>query len=298
MKEKKVKLKRVKKGRNGKIKNLPAEIVALGEKLQAEQRRRQIIIMMDEAYCNNAPKEKDQASFNWTGLDKIPDQLTLILMFNPGSYEGRHLLLPPSCLQLKLSTTYRSTKSISNLHSRLATVLKLKTPHGTPGTEVMGELPRLVPLGDLGEEEEAAAEKIKHGFKLMKGFMGEEDVAVIIDDNRYLSDSIGKLVKKESEAIGWKNRTVSEMYGAEADRVVYFGRGGLEAISRARLSLGILLCCQSEESKRYYNFATKGFRAAIEEGLVLVATPPSHPQVADNILSMSSFVFQPGTARN
>ena len=35
----------------------------------------------------------------------------------------------------------------------------------------------------------------------------------------------------------------------------------------------------------YYNGRTKGFRAAIEEGLVLVATPPSHPQVADNILS-------------
>merc|ERR1719266_2606156 len=148
--------------------NLPEELTALGEKLQAEQgERKKIIIMMDEAECRDAPDDKVQASYDWTGLDKIPDQLTLILMFNPGSYEGNHLLLPPSCLQLMLSTTYRSTKSISNLHSRLATAIGAKAPPGNPGTEVVGDLPRLVPLGDLREEEEAA-EKIKQGIKMIK----------------------------------------------------------------------------------------------------------------------------------
>ena len=138
-------------------------------------------------------------------------------------------------------------------------------------------------MGDLGEEEEAA-EKIKQGIELMKGFLGEEDVTVIIDANWFLSDSIRKTV--EAEATGWKIRTWLEMFGAEADRVLYIGFGNLEAISRARLSLGILLCCQSEQSKLQYNKFIKGFRAAIEEGLALVATPPSHPQVADNILSI------------
>ena len=101
-----------------------------------------------------------------------------------------------------------------------------------------------------------------------------------------MSDSIANIVRKQSEAFGWRIRTVSEMFGAEADRVVYFGFEHLEAISRARLSLGILLCCQTEQSRRQYNMHNVGFRAAIEEGLVLVATPPSHPQVANNILSM------------
>ena len=120
----------------------------------------------------------------------------------------------------------------------------------------------------------------------MRGFMGEEYVTVIIDGNRILSDSITQLVRKET--FGWKIRSWTEMMGAEADRVVHVGHGHLEAISRARLSLGILLCCQTKRSNRSCNnFAIKGFRAAIEEGLVLVATPPSHPQVADNILSMS-----------
>ena len=139
-----------------------------------------------------------------------------------------------------------------------------------------------MPLGDLGEEEEAA-EKLREGLKLMRGFMGTEDVTVIIDENNLLSDNIAKLVREETEeAWGWKMRTHGEMTGAEADRVVYIGCGVLEPISRARLSLGILLCCQTERSRRNYNFFNVGYRAAIEEGLVLVATLPSHPQVASN----------------
>merc|ERR1719222_565807 len=268
--------------------NLPEEFAALGEKLvQAEQGKRKIIIMMDETLCNHSPEDKEQASYNWTGLEKIPDQVTIILMFNPGFYHGRHLLLPPSCLRLVLETTYRSTKSISNLHACLVTAIKFKAPAGNPGTEVVGELPRLVPLGDLGEEEEAA-EKIKQGLKLMREFMGEEDVTVIIDGNPLLSDNIAKLVREETEkAWGWKMRTYNEMIGAEADRVVYIGRGSFESLSRARISLGILLCCQTELSKGQYNIANVGFQTAIEEGLVLVATLPSHPQISTltNILS-------------
>ena len=178
-----------------------------------------------------------------------------------------------------LETTYRSTKSISSLHSSLATARKYKAPSGNPGTEVLGQLPRIVPLGDLGEEEEAA-EKIRQGLKLMRGFMGKEDVTVIVDINQLLSDNIANLVRKETEEWGWKIRTWSEMMGAEADQVVYIGRGTLEAVSRARLSLGILLCCQTEVGRRDYNNYNGSFRAAIEEGLVLVATLPSHPQVA------------------
>jgi len=260
--------------------NLPEEFAALGEKLmQAEQGKRRIIIMMDEVFCSHAPEDKEQAGYNWTGLDKIPDQLTIILMFNPGLYAGRHLLLPPSCLRLVLKTTYRSTKSISSLHSCLATAFKDNAPSGNPGTEVLGQIPGIVPIGNLGEGEEAA-EKIRQGLEMMRGFMGKEDVTVIVDDNRLLSDNIAKLVREETERWGWKMRTVGEMTGAEADRVVCVGCGDLEPVSRARLSLGILLCCQTELSRRAYNFYNIGFRTAIEEGLVLVATLPSHPQVA------------------
>lgn len=261
-------------------------LAALGEKLvqDAEQGKRKIIIMMDEAICSYAPEDKEQSGYNWTGLEKIPDQLTIILMFNPGRYGGRHLLLPPSCLRLVLETTYRSTKSISNLHSCLATAINENSPPGHPGTEVVGELPRLVPLGDLGEEEEAA-EKIRLGLKLMRGFMGTEDVTVIIaDSNQLMSDNIAKLVREETEEFGWPIRPWTEITGGEADRVVYIGFGQLEAVSRARLSLGILLCCQTELSRGIFNRYSVGYQAAIEQGLVMVATLPSHPQVAYNCI--------------
>ena len=133
-----------------------------------------------------------------------------------------------------------------------------------------------MPLGDLGEEEEAA-EKIRHGLKLMRGFMGTEDVTVIIDTNRVLSYGIAKLVRKETEEWGWHwpIRKWGVMMGAEADRVIHIGFGQLEAVSRARLSLGILLCCKTELSKSFYNIVNRGYQTAIEEGLVLVTTLPN-----------------------
>merc|ERR1719458_1097206 len=109
----------------------------------------------------DAPEDEERVSYIWTGLDKIPNQLTLILMFNPSSYVY-HLELPPSCLRLVLETTYRSTKSISNLYTCLNTAIKLKAPSGSPGTEVVGELPKMVVLGDLAEGVVAA--RIKHGL--------------------------------------------------------------------------------------------------------------------------------------
>ena len=138
-------------------------------------------------------------------------------------------------------------------------------------------------MGDLGEEEEAA-EKIRLGLKLMREFMGTEDVTVIIDHNLVISDNFVKLVREQTEESGWQMRILNEMTGGEADQVVYIGCGSghLEAMSRARLSLGILLCCQTESSRRSYNIVNCGYRAAIEGGLVLVATLPFHPQVPCN----------------
>ena len=70
-----------------------------------------------------------------------------------------------------------------------------------------------------------------------------------------------------------------------------FGFGALEAISRARVSLAVLLCCHLEkpqphhgDSREYYNRYAAGYRAAIEQGLIEVAIPPWHPQVKLNFL--------------
>ena len=73
------------------------------------------------------------------------------------------------------------------------------------------------------------------------------------------------------------------MIGVEADRVVYIGCGALESVSRARLSLKILLCYQTELGARFCNFASCGFCAALlEQGLAM------HSQVAGNNIELTS----------
>ena len=164
--------------------------------------------------------------------------------------------------------------------------MKENAPSGNPGTEVVGELPKLVVLGDLGElEEEEAADRIRYGINMLrKSFVaGESEVTVI--DNRSGHTS---LLAKQAEENNWTMKSSRDMFGGEADRVVVVGRGQLEAVSRARISLGVLLCCSSNEQYRgYYNTYVAGYRAAIEQGLVEVALPPWHPQVEPNCILSS-----------
>ena len=93
-------------------------------------------------------------------------------------------------------------------------------------------------LGDLRElEEEEAAHRIKTGINMLKSFVaGEEqsEVTVIDDDSGYT-----KLLAKQAEEYNWTMKDVYDMYGGEADRVIVVGFAQLEAVSRARLSLGV-----------------------------------------------------------
>ena len=96
------------------------------------------------------------------------------------------------------------------------------------------------------------------------------------------------------QCIGFEpgGKSFVDMFGGEADRVVVVGRGYLEAISRARVSLAVLLCCPNESSRKHYNNQAAGYRAAIEQGLVEVAIPPWHPQVLVNFLLKEPIPFK------
>ena len=253
--------------------NIQQEIAELGQAMTGQMRK--VILLMDEADASEAPK--DQTFYDWTALSKIPEVLTIVLIVNPGTYYGFDLLLPPTCLRLALSTTYRSTQSIHNFHACISAARNLNAPAGEPGTEVVGELPRLMALGHLGTDAEADG-KMKHGLQAMRSEIGEGDVRVIFDDYN-LTANMEKLVTKETGPWGWTVMRGYKMRGAEADRVIVIGQPSLETISRARFSLGILLCCHADGGKMYYNNCNVGLRAAADKGRVLVATPPWHPQV-------------------
>ena len=160
--------------------NLPEQIAALSEKLHAEAGGKRTLVMIDELSGYDAPEDEEKTTLNWTALERIPKQVFLVLLFNPGFYDGKHLRLPSSCLSLHLPTTYRSTKGIINLHSCIATALERNAPSGNPGTEVEGELPKLVVLGDLGElEEEEAAARIRFGFNMVQSFVAGSEMTVM-----------------------------------------------------------------------------------------------------------------------
>ena len=151
---------------------------------------------------------------------------------------------------------------------------------GKPGTEVPGDLPKLVVLGDLVKlEEEEAVARMRQGLEMMRSNWKEEkDVTVIAHDN--IVDGFGpavdliSLLTKETEGWGWTVKEQGEMFGAEADHVLVVGCGHLESVSRAKLSLGILFCCNGGvDSINEYIECTNGYRAAIEQGLVEVAIP-------------------------
>ena len=255
--------------------NIQQEIAELGQAMTGQMRK--VILLMDEADASEADASEDQTFYDWTALSKIPEVLTIVLIVNPGTYYGFDLLLPPTCLRLALSTTYRSTQSIHNFHACISAARNLNAPAGEPGTEVVGELPRLMVLGHLGTDAEADG-KMKHGLQAMRSEIGEGDVRVIFDDYN-LTANMEKLVTKETGPWGWTVMRGYKMRGAEADRVIVIGQPSLETISRARFSLGILLCCHADGGKMYYNNCNVGLRAAADKGRVLVATPPWHPQV-------------------
>ena len=138
-------------------------------------------------------------------------------------------------------------------------------------------------LGDLADlEQEEVEEKIKWGIDLLAG--EEEREVTVIDDG----SGVSSLLARQAEDRGWVVKNFEEMYGGEADSIVVVGRGQIEAISRARINLGILFCVGEDEGdRRLYNMYAAGYRAAIEEGLIEVAVPAWHPQVGTQLYFLS-----------
>ena len=193
--------------RNKNLDNLAEQIASLGEKLAAEAEGRKTLIMIDEVQGRDAPEDKKQAGWNWLALERLPSETIALLLYNPGLYQGKPLLLPSSCLQLRLQTTYRSSINIFNLHHTICKALKWNAPPGSPGTEVVGQLPRLVVLGDLADlEQEEVEEKIKWGIDLLAG---EEEREVTVIDYR---SGVSNLLARQAKEHGWAVKDWREMF--------------------------------------------------------------------------------------
>ena len=263
-------------GRDGYF-NIPEEIRALGEILMATSGGKRTFLMFDKVFSSSALLDQDLASYNWTAMENVSPNINVILTVSSG-YDNKHsMILPPSSLHLFLNSAYRSTQCISNLYNCFATAARTKTSSGIPCSEVVGERPKLIVLGKigLGEDMEEDVAKIWHGINQMRSQVGNEKVSIIVDLDKF-SEEI-KVAVKDIEKWGWTVNTVNESFGAEYDRVIVIGECDLDFVPRARLWLGIILCCEGETSRRPHLIPL--FRAAIDQGVVLVSTPAWHPEV-------------------
>ena len=166
-----------------------------------------------------------------------------------------------------------------NLQACLHGIFDEKATPAPSGTEVMGELPRLVVMGDIGQLDlKEAAARLKWGLDLVSSFVArEERNEVTVIDERL---SFSRLLAKEAGDRGWAVNYLGELIGHEADNIVVVGPGTAEAVSRARLCVAILLCWEDDNEMRFhYSLAVARFHEAIEQGLVEVAIPPWHPKV-------------------
>ena len=134
------------------------------------------------------------------------------------------------------------------------------------GTDVKGPLPTIV---DMGKVEEAArmGEEVREAISRLRE-EGREGGTVLHDVD--LSSAARREVEAVAGAEGWQVRRLQDFYGWEADTVIYCGPGELEAASRARVRLVVLLArdpAGEEWGEEYYGRYSPAMQQLVGEGL-------------------------------
>ena len=167
------------------------------------------------------------------------------------------LYLPPSFLQVTLTTPYRSTIAITSLARFMAERGNFVLPEGDFGSDVEGTKPIFF---DVGNDER----KMKKALSHCRKHLG--DNATLLH-SKSLPSSIEKMVEELGKEAGgpWDCYKSSRYYGWEAARVVVVTHGAsiMELISRARTHLAVIIF-------EGYNYAVtkRFFLRAAKLGLV------------------------------
>ena len=136
------------------------------------------------------------------------------------------------------------------------------------GTDVKGPLPTIV---DMGKVEEAArmGEELRKAIGQLRS-EGRAAGTILCTQPGTLSTPVKREVDVVARAEGWKMSKVGKFYGWEADNIIYVGSGNLEAVSRARVRLVVLLAWDPEghaEGKRRYEDYSPAMQQLVGEGL-------------------------------
>ena len=228
------------------------QLVYLTEALTKRWEGRHIVILVDEII--------DKDMLIKLGDQSFPESVRMILVVNPRAFtKNVPLTLPPSFLQVTLTTPYRSTIAITSLARFIAKCKGLDVPEGDFGSDVEGIKPILF---DVGNDERKMEEALEHCHK----HLGDNATVLY---SYGLPASIMKMVKDQGKEAGgpWKCYHARNYYGWEAKRVVSVTNGYniMEVITRARTHLSVILV--EDRNRMYYAKTKEFFKQAAELGL-------------------------------
>ena len=266
------------------VTDTPATISSLSKAAVERFPGCQIVLAIDELDAGYAPLTADGEN-DWSKIE-VPDNVSLALVFNPGSIRiPMHLSTDSSFHHVTCDIRFRSTRSIMEVidcvaeHSGQGLTADLDRPDRL-SNDVTGVKPGIADLGQLN-----AVSDLANALKRIKMKLDEEGRCNIVllyndydydyDDDRYLSSDVKKEVLDFARNSNWQAFRSSDFTGSEADTVVFVGPGGLEPLSRARLRLCVVLLWDKMRGKEKYDRYRPGYKRAISENLFEILICPT-----------------------
>ena len=212
---------------------------------------RDIVILVDEII--------NIKMLSHIGDKSIPESIRMIVIVNPSTSLAQ-LTLPPSFLQVTLTTPYRSTIAITSLACFIAKCKGLTFPEGDFGSDVEGVKPVVFDVGQDGI-------KFRYALAQCCKLVGEDATILYasLPPHQLLS-----ILRKGKEVGGsWNCHKIYNFYGWEADRVVAVicEHSILEMITRARTHLCVILVERKDIVTDHLN-PKEFFQQAAGKGLV------------------------------
>ena len=255
----------------------PAMISDLVEAAKKQFPEHQVTVAIDELDACYAPLDTHDKN-DWSAI-YLPENVSLVLVFNPGSIRDPN----PRCVRdpLHFSTDtpfyhvscdmrFRSTLSITDLVDCVAERSGMGYEHGSGGpktpdtlaTDVRGAKPNMIDLGnDIARLGDAL-------INISTCLESEERHDITLLYGRYLSKCTQERLTEMARGFNWKAFQACDFTGSEADTVVYVGPGSLEAVGRARLRLSIVLVWDTKKGRQKYDRFQPGFQKAAKRNLV------------------------------
>ena len=135
---------------------------------------------------------------------------------------------------------------------------------GDSATDVLGQKPSVFDLGRVRDPTE-----VKNVLKIIEDMLveeGRQDIALIHDSG------LSGRWKEAMQSQIWEVANVLDYTGWERDTVVYVGRGNMEAITRGRERLVMVLLWGGGGRKYDYDSYHAAIQTAATEGLVDLQT--------------------------